>query len=453
VNKIYFYIKNKAMKKVFFVCSLLTIATISKAQFGILDRAKQSAKNKVNNKIDEKINKGIDKTVEGADNEVSGKNKKSSGGGTGNQPNSPDNEVPKNGNNSSGGFKSYSKFDFVPGEKLVAAEDFGQDAVGDFPDKWNTNGSGEIVTVSTATGKYLMTKKEVVFYPEWIKNLPDNFTLEFDLLSTQKFSFYSGEFIVGFSTAINVGKDFRKFARFGEGRVDNGGGFEVGFHPQNAGGVQGMTSIYSSSNNKEVVKNNADQKKFSEPDKTSVHISIWRQKGRVRVYMDDIKIWDLPKAVAEGLNLNSLYFRNDGATNDNDAYYIGNIRLAVGAPDTRNKLITEGKFVTHGILFDVNSDKIKSESYGALKDIANVLNENADVKVKIIGHTDSDGDDKANLDLSKRRAEAVKTMLTKEFSIAGNRMQTDGKGEASPMDSNSTAVGKANNRRVEFVKM
>ncbi len=182
------------MKKLTIVTGLLFFCTTSFAQFGILDRAKRNAQNKVNNKIDEKINKGIDKTVDGADNEISGKNKKSGGnihdqkGGV-DEGNSPVNNT-RNGGTVS--FKSYSKFDFVPGEKLVAAEDFSQDALGDFPDKWNTNGSGEIVTVSNATGKFLMTKKEVVFYPEWIKNLPDNFTLEFDLLSTQKFSFYMG---------------------------------------------------------------------------------------------------------------------------------------------------------------------------------------------------------------------------------------------------------------------
>ncbi|MBL0146725.1 MAG: OmpA family protein [Chitinophagaceae bacterium] len=442
------------MKKILFFTLLMASSSVMYAQFGILDRAKQSAKNKVNNKIDEKINKGIDKTVDGVDDAASGKTKKPKS-----NESQPENNEQGNGNSkssgkaSSGSFKSYSKFDFVPGEKLVAAEDFSQDAVGDFPDKWNTNGSGEIVTTNNAAGKFLMTRKEVVFYPEWIKNLPDNFTLEFDLMCTEKFSFYSGGILVGFTTVSNIGKNFRNFGRFGDGRIENGGGFEIGFHPQNAGGQQGTTSFYSSNNNQEVLKNEADQDLFSEPNKILVHISLWRQKGRVRAYMNDKKVWDLPKGVADGLKLNSLYFRNDGATDDNDAYYVGNIRLAVGAPDTRNKLITEGKFVTHGILFDVNSDKIKPESYGALKDIANVLNENADVKVKIIGHTDADGDDKSNLDLSKRRAEAVKNMLSKEFSIDASRMETDGKGEASPIDVNTTLVGKANNRRVEFIKL
>ena len=71
----------------------------------------------------------------------------------------------------------------------------------------------------------------------------------------------------------------------------------------------------------------------------------------------------------------------------------------------------------------------------------------------LLGHTDSDGDDASNLDLSKRRAEAVKNALEKEFSIDGSRMQTDGKGETQPVDKNNTVTGKANNRRVEFIKL
>ena len=73
--------------------------------------------------------------------------------------------------------------------------------------------------------------------------------------------------------------------------------------------------------------------------------------------------------------------------------------------------------------------------------------------VKIVGHTDADGDGKSNMDLSKRRAAAVKEFLAKEFSIDESRMETDGLGESKPVDKNSTPEGKANNRRVEFVKI
>ncbi len=109
--------------------------------------------------------------------------------------------------------------------------------------------------------------------------------------------------------------------------------------------------------------------------------------------------------------------------------------------------------VTRGILFDVGSDQIKPESYGTIKEIANVLKENPDVKVQIIGHTDGDGDEAANLELSKKRAAAVKAFIEKEFGIEASRLTTDGKGESQPADSNASAVGKANNRRVEFIKI
>ena len=73
-------------------------------------------------------------------------------------------------------------------------------------------------------------------------------------------------------------------------------------------------------------------------------------------------------------------------------------------------------------------------------------------RVVIVGHTDSDGADAANLDLSRRRAAAVKTALTTQFGIAEGRMETDGKGESEPVDKNDTPAGKANNRRVEFIR-
>ncbi|RYG45841.1 MAG: OmpA family protein, partial [Chitinophagaceae bacterium] len=73
--------------------------------------------------------------------------------------------------------------------------------------------------------------------------------------------------------------------------------------------------------------------------------------------------------------------------------------------------------------------------------------------VKVIGHTDSDGSADSNLALSKKRAEAVKKILSAEFGVPEASMQTDGKGAASPVGDNKTSTGKAQNRRVEFVKL
>jgi len=69
-----------------------------------------------------------------------------------------------------------------------------------------------------------------------------------------------------------------------------------------------------------------------------------------------------------------------------------------------------------------------------------------------VGHTDSDGADAANLDLSKRRAAAVKNELVKTFNVNGDRLITDGMGESQPVSPNDTPSNKALNRRVEFIK-
>ena len=187
---------------------------------------------------------------------------------------------------------------------------------------------------------------------------------------------------------------------------------------------------------------------------TFAHISLWRQGQRLRIYVNGEKVTDLPRAFDANAKYNALIFNSNSFHQETQDYYlVGNIRLAVGAPDTRNKLVTEGKFVTSGISFDVNSDKLKAESFGILKEIGNALNENPGLKIKIIGHTDSDGDDAKNLDLSKRRAAAVKAALVSDFGIDESRMQTDGLGETKPMTDNKTSEGKAQNRRVEFVKV
>jgi len=75
------------------------------------------------------------------------------------------------------------------------------------------------------------------------------------------------------------------------------------------------------------------------------------------------------------------------------------------------------------------------------------------IKLNIIGHTDADGTDDSNLQLSKARAIAVKDALINIYKISGYRLQTDGKGESAPVGDNSTSDGKAQNRRVEFIKI
>lgn len=459
---------------VLFLVLLFSMPTMY-AQWGSIgDRIADGLSNKAQQKIESEINSGADKAYDKtkqktkesvknsnskSKNSSSSKNNPSNDDDNGNDDdNQSSNNKTKNNassntsNSGSTSLKAYGKFDFIPGEKVIAEENFSQDALGDFPAKWNTNGSGELVTIDGQQGKWLKFGPQSVIYPEFITNLPENFTVEFNLACTQPFSYYSSFFYFFFAPLANPAKNYIKWRQYEDGKNY---GVMVGLHPEAAGGnTNGQKSITTFDEiGKEIVENHADFPEFNHENKNIVKISIWRQKQRLRVYVDETKIWDIPRAFDAAAKYNFLGFRVDDLGSKGNAYFLSNLRVAVGAPDTRHKFLEIGKYSTTGIKFDVNSDKIKGESFGTLKDFASVLTENPNARVKIVGHTDSDGDDATNLSLSKKRADAVKAALNKEFGIDNSRMETEGKGETQPADNNTTAEGKANNRRVEFIKL
>lgn len=427
----------------------------------------RQAENRANRRIDQAVDKGFDKLEEGIGSIFKKKEKKEE---------TKQEEGPTNGNaeateNQNGGgrmsggnandrtaqgagsekaaFKSYSKFDFVPGEKIVASEDFAQDAIGDFPAKWNTNGTAEVVTIEGYPGKWLMIQhaENTSYIPDFVKDLPENFTLEFDLVYNnweKKYAYQRRLYVAVHETEKSADRITQQAAGRGalfefNGRMGEG---SVNIYQTNESG--GYTDLRGEKDMGSLIGPSQNGKVF--------HVAMWRQKQRLRVYVDEQKVFDLPRIFPADIKMNSMRFHSE-ISNEEEQVFLSNIRLAVGAPDTRSKLITEGKFVTTGITFDVNSATIRPESYGVLKDIAATLTENPTVKVKIIGHTDSDGEDAANLALSKKRAESVKENLATEFGVDKSRLETDGKGETAPAAPNTTPEGKANNRRVEFVKM
>jgi outer membrane protein OmpA-like peptidoglycan-associated protein len=415
--------------------------------------ATEKTADKVTDKILGKIFDKKKKTItdNSANNSANNNAASTASNNTSSSPNVADNNSKKDNGDNSASFKTYSKFDFIPGDKILAYDDFSKDAIGDFPAAWNTNSSGEVVTSSTHQGHWLMFTKQGKYLPEYITDLPDNFTFEYDVVCNEKFSYYGPYLSIYFLTGKG-GKDAFDNWFMADGKR---AGVKLGVHPTDGLNNGGTATAESFDNGESVFKNQVNTTQFGSNGKgeRNVHVSIWRQKQRLRVYLNEEKVYDLPRAFPDNKTYTTVVFEIWGDMKDQDRYLLGNIKFAVGAPDARNKLITEGKFVTRGILFDVNSDKIKPESYGVLKDIANVLTENSSVKVKIVGHTDSDGKDADNLTLSKKRAESVKNSLVKDFGIDISRLETDGKGASQPIDNNTTAEGKANNRRVEFIKL
>lgn len=330
------------------------------------------------------------------------------------------------------------KFDFVPGDKILFFDDFSQDFVGDFPSKWNTNGSGEIVKIDAADGKWFEMKSgyNIQYIPLTSEALPEDYTIEFDLLTAGLGKQTSST--ARLSVTLEDNNTFRAGQNFAQATIPFGqyGAFSIGVSNK----VEGQTIV--SSQLQSDIRNDVINKP---------HISIAVNKRRFRLWVNQTKYIDVPQLVAPNKVITNLKFNLYGLKDGVDRVFIKNLKIAEGGVDLRRKLMSEGRISTNGILFDSGSSKIKVQSYGIIRQISQVLMQDDNIKLNIIGHTDTDGTDDSNMSLSKSRAEAVRQALINVYKIDANRLTSEGKGETEPVADNGTTEGKAQNRRVEFV--
>lgn len=347
--------------------------------------------------------------------------------------------------------RSFSKYDFIPGDSVLYYDAFEGEAIAELPTAWNTSGSGEVTTLDKYPGNWLRLHKPFIYLSSNQKEFGENYTVEFDvILQLKNNGWMYPEFKFGLFASkdeANGGNNFLNAYKKNEAVI-------VTVAPGEYYGSKVRLNSYIG-NRADFTSDNKAYEALQKSYGTPVHVAIQIQKGRFRMWMNEDKIFDVPKGVPAVNVMNQLLFEVGHTNYPENQYgvFISNIKVATGKPDTRHKLIEEGKFSTTGILFDFQSAVIKSESYAVVKEIASVLKENGAVKIKVLGHTSSDGDDNANLELSKQRAAAVKQMLTSEFSIDAARIETEGKGETQPVADNKTREGKVLNRRVEFIKL
>ena len=328
---------------------------------------------------------------------------------------------------------SYSNYDFIPGDEVLFYEDFSQDNIGDLPALWSSNGSGEVKTVNIAEGKWFHMDGEDATYcfTETIA-FPANFIIEFDFIPDADY---------GDGTILTLYQETES-REFNDELYPGERGLHIVI-----GNETWETKGYD--NEKEDWLEGLGTKASVEKEKVN-HIIIWVQNRRVRIYHKGSKALDMGTNIYAGTKFNRVRFSGwDRAS----LPYVSNIKITTASPDTRSKLITEGKLVTYGIYFDSGKDIVKPESYGTMNEIATVLKENPELRIRITGHTDSDGDDAMNLDLSNRRATNVKQYLVQEFQIEPDRIESDGKGENEPITANTSPENKAKNRRVELMKL
>ncbi|MDN5202371.1 OmpA family protein [Fulvivirgaceae bacterium BMA10] len=331
-------------------------------------------------------------------------------------------------------FEVYSKFDFVPGEEILLFDDFSLDNIGDFPAKWNTNGSGELVLIGDQ--KWFMLIGKSTYIPELTNSLPKDYTVEFDMLTNG----------IDHKTSSQAKLEIWLQDNNSFERAINSAKVEIPLAQYTSAGFVVENSV----NGKREIRNNIGKDVRSDILENT-HISIAVNGKRIRMWVNENKVVDVPRLVPDKIVSFKLYPR--GLRDDQDQIFITNLKIAKGGLDLRSKLLNEGKFSTTGILFNSGSDQIKPESYGVLKQIATALQQEPEINLNIIGHTDADGNEEDNLTLSQLRATSVKNILVSEFGIEADRLQTEGKGESEPIDNNTSAEGKANNRRVEFVKI
>lgn len=140
----------------------------------------------------------------------------------------------------------------------------------------------------------------------------------------------------------------------------------------------------------------------------------------------------------------------DGVPDDKDECpTVKGTALNNGCPEIKETDRQILKDALHGINFETGSDVIDPSSYTVLDNVVNLMNLNSNYKLVIEGHTDSQGDDELNMKLSEKRANAVKNYLVTK-GIDATRLTAIGYGETKPVADNSTAEGRAENRRVEL---
>ncbi|MEX0272847.1 MAG: OmpA family protein [Flavobacteriaceae bacterium] len=329
----------------------------------------------------------------------------------------------------------YSKFDFVPGDKILFFDDLKNDFVGDFPSKWDTNGGGEVVMINNE--KWFKLEGKSFFLPQLNGKFPENYTVEFDLFTNGFDNKSSSYALTSLMFSDNNGFDYGRQHSY----------YELSFCQYIAAGYMarkgtGDRDFFKTTGRdyRDVVKNK------------QAKISIAVNKNRVRIWLNESKLMDVPRFLTENMGYFKMY-TNNFRTDEKDNLYIRNFKVAETSIDYRSTLLKEGRLSTTAILFNSGSAVLKPQSMGMIRQIYQVLQQDTSMKLKIIGHTDADGGDQANMKLSKDRAEAVKKALVGVYGVDASRLMTDGKGESEPMADNGTPEGKAQNRRVEFIRI
>ncbi len=406
----------------------------------VLKNVKKNAEKQIEQRIERKADKAVDKTLdkaeEGIDNSVKNIGKKKDEDKESKDKNiSTENEQEKQEtpiDEKASPVLTWNKYDFVPGTEIIFEDNQEGEQNGEFPSKWdlvqgnfenasfdgtnviyhikcNMNGGGGIVPMlKNCTEDYLPEEFTIEFDAYFDENHGDNYTVYFVDYKNQR--------NLDKSTPVN-----KKWIRIYKNSAD-GSDIEHNYYPGYKSGMYDKTPKWR-------------------------HVAISFNKRALKVYLDDARVLNIPNL---GYNPTGFSLGKQNVEGKHPGYS-KNIRIAKGAVPLYDKFLTDGKFVTTGIKFDVAKATIKPESMGTINYVVRMMTDHPELNFSVEGHTDSDGESASNQKLSEARAKAVTdTMIS--AGISADRLSSKGYGETKPMTSNDTPEGKAQNRRVEFVK-
>ncbi len=325
-------------------------------------------------------------------------------------------------------------FDYIPGKHILFEDNFSGDSLHRFPHKWDIK-PFENTSYDTSVKSWFYVQAgddgEHEFYiggygNAWLLPLlgnvmakDDTFGIEFDFKKP-----------AGSSLELNMSDKDAAGKNTGFHRIffNETGMFE--FNSLLDGAYKAVNSLFPG---------NYGNDKWH-------HLAMTYKKQEVKFYIDQYRMFWIPACACPAPKVCSVLLRTYKPV------IIKNFRICTGTgTNTLNEILTDNKFITHSINFDLRASTIKQESIEFISQLAQWLKLHPAVKLEINGHTDNGGVEAANVKLSKERADAVKVKLT-SLGIDSARLTTEGLGSSVPIQSNKTPEGKAINRRVEFIR-
>jgi outer membrane protein OmpA-like peptidoglycan-associated protein len=440
------------LKMFLFIAAILAATTanaqlLKKLSKTASDAAERTLDRKVEEKTEQKTGEVIDEVFE-APGKVTSKGKNGKNSGQDEETYQTDDQFEdynQTTNNSSdtGSFTQAASQDIVSGStffpegNIVFREDFALDSQGDFPANWETNAGGEVILVNGV--------KALKMYPNGIYvaehgPLPENYALDF-AFTTSNLD-YKGLSGSGFYVEMVNEKSFAK---------TTGSGAKFGFSLWAGSSQPDKLTVENWGKNVAKIQNTVNYK-IADRLNGTIRFTVVVNGKRLRVYIDNEKALDIPSILQADAGRYVRFYLRGTDNNLQHVAAISDITITEEAEDLRSMLL-KGGFSTTKILFNSGSSEIRQESYEFLQKVGKALNDEPGLRIMIVGHTDSDGEEVANMTLSKSRAASVANYLIDYTGVEKDRLLTQGRGENEPVADNSTIEGKAQNRRVEFQKL